>query len=91
MRILSPKPFTIPGLCCTVEGASVANVQSYVSRLYNNGYLSKVGQVKRGRCGEYQKYRLDKDIGPTMPVLSTGRHEKKEKEKETEKEREGTA
>ncbi len=86
MRILSPKPFSVPSLCCTVEDVTVANVQSYVSRLFKAGYLVKAGTVKRGRPGDYQKYRLVKDTGPVMPVLATGRHKKKEKE--TEKERE---
>jgi len=86
IRILSPKPFTIPALCCTVEEATVANVQSYVSRLFNAGILAKFGQVKRGHCGDYQQYKLVKDLGPTMPVLNIGRHKKKEKEKETNSE-----
>lgn len=88
MRVLSPKPFTVPGLCRTVEGVTESNVQSYVSRLFKAGYLAKVGLVKRGFCGEYQKYRLVKDTGPVMPVLFLGRFEKKEKEKETEREKE---
>lgn len=86
MRIMFPKPFTVPGLLRTVEGVTYANVQSYVSRLYQAGYLVKVGTVKRGHCGEYQKYRLEKEHGPIMPVLGIGRHKKKEKEKQREEE-----
>lgn len=88
MRVLSPKPFTVPGLCRTVEGVTESNVQSYVSRLFRAGYLSKVKRNRRGYCGEYQQYRLVKDTGPIMPVLSLGRFEKKEKEKEIETEKE---
>lgn len=94
MRILSPKPFSVPALCRTVEGVTVANVQSYVSRLYKAGILTKVQKNRRGYCGEYQQYRLVEDTGPVMPVLSLGRFEKKEKEKEKEREKEtepGTA
>lgn len=89
MRIMSPKPFTVPGLLRTVEGVTYGNVQSYVSRLYRHGILTKVGKVRRGRCGEFQQYRLVEDTGPIMPVLGIGRFKKKEKEKERETERKG--
>lgn len=78
------KGFTVPTLMASVEGATYGNVQSYVSRLYKAGYLRKMGTVRRGHPGEYQAYILTKDIGPVMPVLLTGRHEKKEREREKE-------
>lgn len=74
MRILTR--FTIPDLCRVVEGSTVANVQSYVSRLYREGYVGKFGMVRRGFTGEFQGYRLIKNIGPTMPVFLKGRHQK---------------
>lgn len=83
MRI--KRQFTIPDLCRIVEGATVANVQSYVSRLYKEGFVSKIGQHRRGYTGEYQGYQLINDIGATMPVFLKGRHNK-EKETKTEKE-----
>ena len=46
MRILTR--FTIPDLCRVVEGSTVANVQSYISRLYREGYIGKFGTVRRG-------------------------------------------
>lgn len=82
MRIMGK--FTVPSLMTAVEGATYGNVQSYVSRLFKAGYLRKHGTVRRGHAGEYQGYLLVKDVGPVMPVLLTGRHEKKEKEKERE-------
>lgn len=88
IRILSPKPFTIPGLLRTVEGVTYANVQSYISRLYQHKILDKVGEVRRGHSGEYQKYRLVKDTGPTMPVLRVGRFKKKEREREKDTKKE---
>jgi hypothetical protein len=68
--------FTIPDLCRTVEGSTIANVQSFVSRLYKEGYVGKVGKVRRGYAGEYQGYQLINNTGPTMPVLLKGRHKK---------------
>lgn len=78
------KGFNVPMLMASVEGATYGNVQSYVSRLFKAGYLRKLGTVKRGHPGEYQAYILVKDIGPTMPVLLAGRHEKREREREEE-------
>lgn len=78
--------FNIPDLCKVVEGATVANAQSYVSRLFKEGFVSKIGQHRRGYIGEYQSYQLVKDIGPTMPVFLKGRHKKEtDTEQETEK------
>lgn len=81
MRIM--RRFTVPDLCRVIEGATIANVQSYVSRLFKDEYLRKLGQVRRGHAGEYQGYQLVKDVGRTMPVLSKGRHKKKEEQTET--------
>jgi hypothetical protein len=81
MRII--RHFTIPDLCRAVDGATVANVQSFVSRLFKEGYVSKLGTVRRGHAGEYQGYQLTNDIGPTMPVFLKGRHHK-ETETETD-------
>ena len=83
MRIM--RRFTIPDLCRIVEGATEANVQSYVSRLYKEGFVGKIGQHRRGYTGEYQGYQLVNDIGPTMPVFLKGRFKK---ETETVKEKE---
>lgn len=80
MRILLR--FSVPDLCRVVPGTSASNVQSYVSRLHLEGFVGKVGKVRRGYAGEYQGYQLINNIGPTMPVFLKGRH-KKEKEKET--------
>ncbi len=74
MRILTR--FTIPDLCRVVEGSTVANVQSYISRLYREGYIGKFGTVRRGFTGEFQGYHMIKNIGPTMPVFLKGRHQK---------------
>ncbi|WP_157040002.1 hypothetical protein [Pelobacter propionicus] len=87
MRIMTR--FTIPDLCRVVEGATTANVQSYVSRLHKEGYVGKIGKVRRGYAGEYQGYQLVKNTGPTMPVLLKGRHKKEsETERQTGKETE---
>lgn len=84
MRILVR--FSVSDLCRVVHGTSVANVQSYVSRLYLEGYVGKVGKVRRGYAGEYQGYQLINNIGPIMPVFLKGRHKKETKtEKETNK------
>lgn len=88
MRIL--RRFSVAELCPTTEPeCTIANAQSYVSRLFNAGFLRKDGQVKRGFAGQVQKYVLVKDIGPTMPVLNLGRYQKN-KEKETNKDKENT-
>lgn len=84
MRIL--RRFTVPDLIRTVPGATVANVQSFVSRLFTAGILNKNGEVRRGYAGEYQAYTLVIDSGPDVPVLATGRHKKKKEEKEKENE-----
>ncbi len=84
MRIL--KQFAIPDLCRTVEGATEANVQSFVSRLHKEGYVVKIGRHRRGHAGEYQGYRLVKDIGATMPVFLKGRHKKETDTEEETKE-----
>jgi hypothetical protein len=84
MRILGK--FTIPDLCRTVQGATQANVQSFVSRLFTAGYLRKQGEVRRGYPGEYQQYVLVNNIGPTMPVLQAGRFKKTDEKTEKEKE-----
>ncbi len=84
MRIL--RRFTIPDLCRVIDGATIANVQSFVSRLYKEGFVGKIGQVKRGYAGQYQSYQLVNDIGATMPVFLKGRHKKEtELDKETDK------
>ena len=75
--------FTIPDLCRAIEGSTVANVQSYVSRLYKESYLRKFGTYRKGQPGEYQAYQLVKDTGRIMPVLQKGRHKKKEEHTET--------
>lgn len=83
MRIL--RRFTIPDLCRTVPGATIANVQSFVSRLFTNEILRKQGIVKRGIPGEYQVYVLVNDSGPQIPVLATGRFKKSDNKEEREK------
>lgn len=85
MRIL--KTFSVPALCRVVEGSTYSNVQSFVSVLHLQGYVGKIGTVRRGYAGEYQGYQLIKDTGPVMPVFLKGRHKKETKtEEETEKE-----
>jgi hypothetical protein len=61
-------------------------VQRFVARLYKAGYLRKLGTVKRGHPGEHQGYILVRDVGPVMPVLLQGRHQKREREREKETE-----
>lgn len=85
MRIL--RTFSVPALCRVVEGCTFSNVQSFVSILHLQGYVGKVGTVRRGYAGEYQGYQLIKDTGPTMPVFLKGRHKKETNTgEETEKE-----
>ena len=74
MRIMLT--FTIPGLMRTIpEGQAVtyANVQKFVRRLVQHGYVAKDGVYKGGRAGDRQSYRLVNNIGPHVPILGIGR------------------
>ncbi|GEM_PF-5035829 len=84
------RTFTIPGLMTTVDGLKYDNAQKFVRRLEQHGYVSKIGGYKGGTVGDYQKYIICNDIGPTVPVLGIGRSDKflKQSGKETKKERE---
>jgi hypothetical protein len=76
MRIMTK--FTIAGLMRTIpEETTVkyANVQKFVRRLVQHGYVAKDGGYKGGNAGTAQGYRLVNNIGPTMPVLNIGRAE----------------
>jgi hypothetical protein len=46
MRIL--RRFDVPALCRVVADSTASNVQSYVSVLHLEGYVGKVGKVRRG-------------------------------------------
>lgn len=73
MRIL--RKFSVADLCRTTPGATKANVQSFISRLYKHGIIQKNGSHRRGMPGEFQAYILVKDT-VHIPVLDTGRHHK---------------
>jgi hypothetical protein len=79
------KTFTILDLIITVPGLRYDNAQKFVRRLVTYGYLSKKANFSGGRAGEYQVYRLIKDVGPTMPSLALGRYQKKGKDTKKEK------
>lgn len=65
MRIL--RRFTIPDLCRT-SGASLTNTRKFIRRLAAHGYVAKQGRFIGGRPGEYQAWRLVRDIGPDYPT-----------------------
>jgi hypothetical protein len=86
MRMM--RVFSIPALVCSVPGLKYENAQKFVRRLSEAGFIQKLGSFISGRVGVYKSYRLVKDVGPTMPVLSVGRFKKKETETEKEGEKE---
>ncbi len=69
MRIM--KRFNIPDILRTVPAARYSNTLKFFSNLESAGYIGRIGSYVSGRAGEYKSYALLKDIGPTMPVLSS--------------------
>ena len=66
MRIL--RGFTAPQIC-TASGARMDNAWTYMRRLAVHGFIRPEGGAVLGRPGEFQKYRLVRDIGPDHPVF----------------------
>jgi len=60
--------FTIPDLCRTT-GGTVNNVRKFVRSLVRHGYVAAQGDRVSGRAGEYQGWRLVKNIGRDYPTV----------------------
>lgn len=63
------RAFTIPGLMRTVPGASEHNIRSFLIRLNRHGVIAKNTAIRGGRPGEFQQFRLVKDVGPEYPTV----------------------
>ena len=66
MRI-KRREFTMPDLMITVPGAAKDNVKKFVQRLAAHGIIREMGHYTGGRPGEFKRFRLGIDIGPTLP------------------------
>ncbi|MFH1984150.1 MAG: hypothetical protein ABIL58_20105 [Pseudomonadota bacterium] len=66
MRIM--RRFAVPDLCRT-SGASPSNAAKFIARLAGHGYLAANGNYAGGRPGEYQAWRLVRDVGPDYPTV----------------------
>ena len=73
MRIL--RRFNVAELCRTT-GARRNNVRKFLQRLAVHGYVQPFGTYVSGRTGEFQSFRLMRDIGPQHPSICDrcGRH-----------------
>jgi len=67
MRIKAGRGFTIPDLLVTVPGATLSNVQKFITRLKNHRIIRETGPSGSGRPGVYQAYRLAHNTGPLPP------------------------
>ncbi|MFA5089150.1 MAG: hypothetical protein WC552_08995, partial [Candidatus Omnitrophota bacterium] len=59
--------FTMPELMITVPGAAKDNVKKFVKRLAMHGIIHEKGHYVGGRPGEFKRFRLGIDTGPTLP------------------------
>lgn len=66
MRI-KRRDFTMPDLMITVPGATGTNVEKFVRRLSVHGIIREMGHYVGGRPGEFKRFRLGIDTGPTLP------------------------
>ena len=66
MRI-KRREFTMPDLMITVPGAAKDNVKKFVMRLATHGIIRETGHYVGGRPGEFKRFRLGIDTGPTLP------------------------
>jgi hypothetical protein len=66
MRI-KRREFTMPDLMITVPGATGTNVNKFVLRLATHGIIREMGHYVGGRPGEFKRFRLGIDTGPTLP------------------------
>jgi hypothetical protein len=69
MRIL--KQWTIPGVVCTIEGATVNSISKFVASLERHGIVEKIPGYKKDRVGEHQQYRIYPKLAsePTYPQV----------------------
>jgi hypothetical protein len=98
MRIL--RQFTVADLRRTsaleTTESDYQNLKKWLRRLAVHGVIAPEGPPVFRRAGEYQTYRLARDIGPKHPLvcercggpISAPRCEQKEKETKKERERE---
>jgi hypothetical protein len=66
MRI-KRREFTMCDLMITVPGAKKNNVNKFVLRLVTHGIIRQIGHYVGGRPGEFKRFRLGIDTGPTLP------------------------
>jgi hypothetical protein len=66
MRI-KRREFTMPDLMITVPGAKKNNVNKFVLLLVSHGIIREIGNYVGGRPGEFKRFRLCLDTGPTLP------------------------